>query len=115
MKNSKLIGANFGNANLNYVIFAEANLSYAKLTDSKLIQTDLTNADLTNADLTNADISEANLTDAKGLTLEQLKKTKNWKLAKYSDSFLKDSGICEGEEKPNQCPLNTSYGSKKNQ
>lgn len=115
LKNSKLIGANFGNANLNYVIFAEANLSYAKLTDSKLIQTDLTNADLTNADLTNADISEANLTDAKGLTLEQLKKTKNWKLAKYSDSFLKDSGICEGEEKPNQCLLNTSYGSKKNQ
>ncbi len=45
------------------------------------------------ADLFEANLQEATLVGAKGLTASQVKKAKNWKLAFYSDDFLKKLGL----------------------
>ncbi len=45
------------------------------------------------ADLVEANLQGAYLVGAKGLTASQVKEAKNWKLAFYSDDFLKKLGL----------------------
>ena len=56
-------------------------------------RTDLVEANLQGADLDGANLRGATLVGAKGLTASQVKKAKNWKLAFYSDDFLKKLGL----------------------
>ena len=44
-------------------------------------------ADLENASLKSADIEFADFRDAKGLTLEQVRVTRNWQSAKFDPEF----------------------------
>ncbi len=54
---------------------------------------DLAGANLQRAYLRRARLQGANLGGAKGLIASQVKKAKNWKLAFYSDDFLKKLGL----------------------
>ncbi len=85
--------ANLYEANLQEAYLVEANLQGAKLRGAKLQGASLREAKLQGAYLDGANLQEATLVGAKGLTASQVKKAKNWKLAFYSDDFLKKLGL----------------------
>ena len=80
---AKLQGANLDGANLQKADLRKANLQEANLFG----------ANLQKADLRKANLQEAKLTGANGLTAPQVKQAKNWKMAFYSDDFLKELGL----------------------
>ncbi len=107
--------ADFSNLDLtkaafNYITLSYANLSGSKLEKAKfrfallqetdfskasLIGTDFTNANLNTADFTGADLSGtifkgARMGQAKGLTVEQLLKTKTLSLSKLPDELYEE-------------------------
>ncbi|MDJ0598880.1 MAG: hypothetical protein QNJ37_08585 [Crocosphaera sp.] len=45
------------------------------------------------ANFSNADISEADFTEAKNITPQQIKQSKNWEKAKYDPDFRKELGL----------------------
>jgi len=99
LQNALLIGANLQKAilygaNLRGAELIGANLQGAALSGANLQEADLRKANLQKAILYGANLQEANLQEAKlsgaeGLTASQVEKAKNWKLAFYSDDFLK--------------------------
>lgn len=100
--NAQLEQAKFHNAELYHVNFRYAYLMKADFSDAKLGSADFANADLTSVTFNNeTDIQKANFSNAKGLSLEQLKKAKNWRFATYSEDFLRE--VCVQQEKPIQC------------
>ncbi len=90
---ANLQGAYLLEANLQEAYLVEANLQGAKLRGAKLQGASLREAKLQGAYLDGANLQEATLVGAKGLTASQVKKAKNWKLAFYSDDFLKKLGL----------------------
>ncbi len=108
---ANLTGANLGSANLTRAIFGShasdidnpanltgARLEIADLTGADLRYANLTRANLTRANLTGTSFLDANLTTAdfqhaKGLSVDQIKKAKNWELAIYDDAFRAQLGL----------------------
>ncbi len=81
--------AALGGANLQEAVLGGANLQKARLFGANLHAANLGWANLQKADLGGANLQGANLSGAEGLTASQVEKAKNWKLAFYSDDFLK--------------------------
>ncbi len=76
----------------------EANLQEADLREVNLQKADLFAANLQRADLREANLQGAylywaNLRGARGLNASQVMAAKNWKLAFYSDDFLKELSL----------------------
>jgi len=90
---ANLQGAYLVEANLQEAFLDEANLKGAKLRGANLQGAKLSEAKLQGAYLDGANLRGATLVGAKGLTASQVKKAKNWKLAFYSDDFLKKLGL----------------------
>ncbi len=90
---ANLQGADLVEANLQEAFLVEANLRGAKLRGAKLQGAKLSKANLQGAFLVEANLQGANLVGAIGLTASQVKAAKNWKLAFYSDDFLKKLGL----------------------
>ncbi len=90
---ANLQGAYLVEANLQEAFLDEANLKGAKLRGANLQGAKLSAVNLQGAYLDGANLQGATLDGAKGLTASQVKKAKNWKLAFYSDDFLKKLGL----------------------
>jgi len=90
---ANLQGAYLVEANLQGAYLVEANLRGAKLRGANLQGAKLSKANLQGAFLVEANLQGANLVGAIGLTASQVKAAKNWKLAFYSDDFLKKLGL----------------------
>lgn len=108
LQNTRLNQTNLENSNLNQAIltgayasganFKDAYLIKAQLNNSFLIKSNFKNAFLmeanlqgcylTGADFENASLYKADLRGAKGLTIEQLTKTKTLYLAKFDEEIL---------------------------
>ncbi len=89
LRGANLQKAFLGGANLQGANLDGANLQGADLTEANLQGAVLLWANLQGANLDGANLQGATLVGAKGLTASQVKKAKNWKLAFYSDDFLK--------------------------
>ncbi|BAY96009.1 MULTISPECIES: pentapeptide repeat-containing protein [unclassified Tolypothrix] len=111
---ANLHGANFQNARIQNTNFTNADLSNASLIESKTwdeqqfdnncinvpiegddssspdLQTQFVVTDFSGANLTNTNLLFTNLRGAKNLTLEQLKKAKNWDDAIYDQELYKE-------------------------
>ena len=85
--------ADLSGGNLQGATLRGANLQGAFLIGAKLQEANLFGAELQEADLGGAKLQEADLGGAQGLTASQIKAAKNWKLAFYSDDFLKELGL----------------------
>jgi len=86
-------GPNLDGANLQKADLRKANLQEANLFGANLQKADLRRTNLREADLRKANLREASLSGANGLTAPQVKQAKNWKMAFYSDDFLKELGL----------------------
>ncbi len=80
-------------ANLQKAVLWRAKLQGANLDGANLQKADLRRTNLREADLRKANLREASLSGANGLTAPQVKQAKNWKMAFYSDDFLKELGL----------------------
>lgn len=78
--------------NLSALNLTEVNFSGSDLTDISL-----KNADLKEANFEGANLNRANLEGARNLTPEQIKKARNWKLAKYEPKFREQLGLSPEE------------------
>ncbi len=95
---ANLQGADLREANLQGADLREANLQRADLREANLQGADLREANLQGADLFAANLQRAylywaNLRGARGLNASQVMAAKNWKLAFYSDDFLKELSL----------------------
>ncbi len=81
--------ANLWRANLREADLSGANLREADLQGTNLQGAKLYEANLQEANLNGANLREADLSGAKGLIASEVKKARNWKLAFYSEDFLK--------------------------
>ncbi len=90
---ANLQGADLSGANLQGAKLFGANLQGADLSGANVQKADLPGANLQKADLREANLQGADLWLGKGLTASRVKKAKNWKLAFYSDDFLKKLGL----------------------
>ncbi len=88
LQEAYLYGANLQGAKLDGANLYEANLYGANLPGAYLHR-----ANLQGAYLRGANLQEAYLTDADGLTASQVKAAVNWRLAFYTDDFLKELGL----------------------
>ncbi len=98
LQEADLIEANLQGAILRGAMLQKANLFGANLQGANLIEANLQGAvlgraNLERASLYRANLQGANLVGAIGLTASQVKAAKNWKLAFYSDDFLKKLGL----------------------
>lgn len=73
-----------------------ANLTGASLKGSNLVRANLNGANLEGASLTEANLEGASLKFTKGLTVDQIKSTHNWKAASYDEEFKNRLHIDEG-------------------
>ncbi len=80
-------------ANLQKAVLWRAKLQGANLDGANLQKADLRRTNLREADLRKANLREASLSGANGFTAPQVKQAKNWKMAFYSDDFLKELGL----------------------
>jgi uncharacterized protein YjbI with pentapeptide repeats len=87
LKGAYASGANFKDAFLIKSQFENAFLIKANFTNAFLMEANLQNSYLMGADFENASLYKADLRGAKGLTLEQLEKTKTIYLAKFDDDI----------------------------
>lgn len=88
LKGSYASGANFADAYLIKAQFENAFLIKANFNNAYLMEANLQNSYLMGADFENASLYKADLRGAKGLTVEQLAKTKTLYLAKFDDEIL---------------------------
>ncbi len=88
LQEADLRGVNLQKADLDEAHLQGANLIVANLQRAKLLEAKLQGADLRKAKLQGADLRKA-----RHLTAPQVKKATNWKLAFYSDDFLKELGL----------------------
>ncbi len=93
LQSAKLQGADLGFANLQGASLGFANLQEAGRGFAKLQGASLGFANLQGASLSGANFQGADLRLAQGLTASQIKAAKNWKLAFYSDDFLKELSL----------------------
>jgi hypothetical protein len=84
---TNLFEAQLDGANLRAASLKEANLARANLVGANLSRSDLEGANLEGANLEKANLEGANLIEAK-FTNEQIKKARNWHLAKYDEGRL---------------------------
>lgn len=84
---SNLSGADFQGANLSGAWLYESNLSRANFSMCDLPYVSFRQANLEGASLKSADIESADFREAKGLTLEQVRVTRNWQSAKFDPEF----------------------------
>jgi hypothetical protein len=100
---SNLSGADMQGADLSGAWLYKANLSRANFSMCDLPYASFRKADLEGTSLKSADIECADFREATGLTLEQVRVTRNWQSAKFDPDFaaqlreLKDSD----EQEPN--------------
>ncbi|MDJ0795694.1 MAG: pentapeptide repeat-containing protein [Calothrix sp. MO_167.B12] len=92
LENCKLRWVQLQNANLNNANLSKAKLHQADLQEAQLVNTILDGADLYGANLKNtildgANLYGANLEKTTYLTIEQLRKARNYKKANYDESF----------------------------
>ncbi len=85
--------ANLIGANLQGAFLTEANLQKAGLRWANLIGANLQKAYLREANVQGAKLQGADLREATGFTASDVKRAENWKLAFYSDDFLKKLGL----------------------
>lgn len=90
---ANLSGSNFQGSSFRRSNLTNANLKNANFSDTNLTKAKLTEADVSHCNFQNADLSEADLRHAKGLTVEQIKSTKNWQTATYDDDLMVQLGI----------------------
>ena len=109
LKGAGLMGIDLREADLTRAVLWGADLRGADLTRADLWGADLqrtdlggvnlTKAKLVGTKLTGADLTEARLYDVKELTVDQLKKAKNWVFAHYDGKWLDKLGLPENHEK----------------
>ena len=85
---SNLSGADLQGADLSGAWLYNANLTRANLNMTDLPYASFRKADLEGTSLKSADIEAADFREAKGLTLEQVRVTRNWQSAKFDPEFL---------------------------
>ncbi len=85
--------ADLREANLQRADLSNANLEEAFLGGANLLLANLEKANLQGANLEGANLYWANLRGARGLNASQVMAAKNWKLAFYSDDFLKELSL----------------------
>lgn len=95
---AKLIGTNLDNVDLTDAILIAANLQGASVNNSVLINTNLQEANLLRSKLSGADFTgaiiklanfqEADIDPKEGLSVNMIKRTKNWILAYYNDELI---------------------------
>jgi len=95
---AKLFGVNLEGAYLEdaYLMNAKldgANLKRANLKDSHLDGASLKGANLEDANLESTNLKDANLKNVKNMSLEQIKRAKNWEKAHYDQDFRKELGL----------------------
>ena len=93
LQGADLYRANLQRADLREANLQRANLYRANLQGADLYWANLQRADLFAANLQRADLYWANLRGARGLNASQVMAAKNWKLAFYSDDFLKELSL----------------------
>ena len=113
LSDSKLIGAILKRANLKNCDLSTANLEKVDFTNSDLQNADLNNAILKETIFTNAKISFADFRGVESLSIEQIKKAANWKLAYYSDNDVINLGLpedhCDNIKKNNFTAYDLSF------
>ena len=87
LKGAYASGANFKDAFLIKSQFENSFLIKANFTNAFLMEANLQNSYLMGADFENASLYKADLRGVKGLTIEQLEKTKTIYLAKFDDEM----------------------------
>ena len=93
LKGAYASGANFKDAFLIKSQFENAFIIKANFTNAFLMEANLQNSYVMGADFENASLYKADLRGAKGLTVEQLEKTKTIYLAKFDDDILEQLKI----------------------
>jgi uncharacterized protein YjbI with pentapeptide repeats len=93
LSDADLSGANLNNNDLSRADLSGANLIGANLMAAKLIDAKLIDANLSGAKLIDANLSGADLAKIKNLTATQIKTTKNWEKAIYSDELHSQLGL----------------------
>jgi uncharacterized protein YjbI with pentapeptide repeats len=88
MEGSYSSGANFKDAYLIKTNLKGAFLIKTSFVNSFLMEADLRGSYLTGTDFENASLYKADLRDAKGLTIDQLRKAKTLYLAKFDDDIM---------------------------
>lgn len=88
MEGAYASGANFKDAYLIKANLKGAFLIKTSFVNSFLMEADLRNSYLTGTDFENASLYKADLREAKGLTIDQLKKAKTLYLAKFDDDIM---------------------------
>jgi BTB/POZ domain-containing protein KCTD9 len=88
LKGAYASGANFKDGFLIKTQFENAFLIKANFKNAYLMEANLQNSYLMGADFENASLYKADLRGAKGLTVEQLSKSKTLYLAKFDDEIL---------------------------
>ena len=104
LSKANLQNADLQNANLQDVNLQDANLQDANLRDANLRDSNLKDAKLQDANLGCSEIGDkicTNLKDTKNLTIDQIKKSKNWQQACYSIDFRRQLGLLS--ENPKNC------------
>jgi uncharacterized protein YjbI with pentapeptide repeats len=97
LTDADLLSADLTKAFLESADLRRADLSHSNLTDAILQGADLRGANLEDAILKNADLDLANLADVRGLSLMNLKTSRNWQTAVYSDEMLDKLGLTSEE------------------
>ncbi len=97
--NANLTDVSFYNTNLTNANFSNANLTNANLSYSTLVKINFSGADLTGVSFDGSEIEKVNFSNVKGLTYEQIKKTKiipygghsgSWSEVDFSNNTLDD-------------------------
>jgi uncharacterized protein YjbI with pentapeptide repeats/competence protein ComGC len=92
-RNARMVATDLTNAQLSNSNMIGANLVGANMDEADLTGANLREVNLSGASLNNTIISGADLSTAKGLTVDQIKKAKYYKDAKYDNEFAKKLSI----------------------
>ncbi len=88
LSESNLSGADLQGADLSGASLCKSNLTRANLNMADLPYASFRQSNLEGASLKSANIGAADFREAKGLSLEQIRITRNWQSAKFDDEFL---------------------------
>lgn len=88
LSESNLSGADLRGADLTSAWLWKTNLTRADLSITELPYASFRHSNLEGASLKSANIESADFREAKGLSLEQIRLTRNWQTAKFDPEFL---------------------------
>jgi hypothetical protein len=88
LSESNLSGADLQGADLSGASLCKSNLTRANLNMADLPYASFRQSNLEGASLKSANIEAADFREAKGLSLEQIRITRNWQSAKFDDEIL---------------------------